>query len=107
MNAKSAADFADRCRNDAEYRAKVHADPVAACAEYGIAVPDSRDVRVVENTGDTVYCVFPPDPNGAVSDDDLSWVAGGVLPGFSWSPQSNPDSWRPGAESLNFHFLLG
>ena len=95
MNAKNAADFADRCRNDAEYRAKVHADPVAACAEYGIAVPDSRDVRVVENTGDTVYCVFPPDPNGAVSDDDLNGVAGGV----SWVWDTHPEGYvgvRPG-----------
>ena len=81
MNAKTAADFADRCRNDPEYRAKVHADPVAAVAEYGVAVPDSvQDVRVVENTGDTVYYVFPADPNGAMSDDDLNWVAGGVFP---------------------------
>ena len=81
QNAKTVADFADRCRNDPEYRAKVHADPVAAIAEYGVAVPDSvRDVRVVENTGDTVYYVFPADPNGAMSDDDLNWVAGGVFP---------------------------
>ena len=107
MNAKNAADFADRCRNDAEYRAKVHADPVAACAEYGLAVPDSRDVRVVENTGDITYCVFPPDPNGAVQDDDLNWVAGGVvLPGSSLPPQPNPDGWL-GEPRSNFHFLLG
>ena len=93
MNAKNAADFADRYRNDAEYRAKVHADPVAACAEYGISVPDSRDVRVVENTGDTVYCVFPPDPNGAMSDGDLNGVAGGLYPIIRRPPLPNPDGW--------------
>ena len=103
MNAKTAADFADRCRNDPEYRAKVHADPVAAIAEYGVAVPDSvRDVRVVENTGDTVYCVFPADPDGAMSDDDLNWVAGGVPAGWRWPSEEYPDGWLSEPRSPHF-----
>ena len=84
-NVKRSADFIARCVEDADYRARVHADPVAAIAEYGFAPADSvSEVRVVENSDDVTYCVIPADANEALSDDDLDGVAGGLHAG--WRP---------------------
>ena len=88
-NTKASADFARRCVEDADYRARVHADPVAAIAEYGFQLADSvSDVRVVENSDDVLYCVIPVDPNESLSDGDLDRVAGGLHAG--WRPPGAP-----------------
>ena len=92
-NAKAGTDFIKRCAEDADYRARIHADPVTAIAEYGFAPADSvSEVRVVEDSDDVVHCVIPVDPNEVLSDDDLDGVAGGtgwrppnMPPGFTWT----------------------
>lgn len=65
-------------RRDPEYRARMEADPRAALAERGVDVPESLDVRLVVEDADTMHIVFPPDPNEALLDEDLSSVSGGV-----------------------------
>ena len=47
-------------------------------AEHDVNVPPETDVRIVENTAETVNFVMPPDPNALLADEDLSAVAGGL-----------------------------
>ena len=47
-------------------------------AEHDIDVPPGTDVRIVENTAETVNFVMPPDPNAVLADEDLSAAAGGL-----------------------------
>ena len=46
-------------------------------AEHDVNVTPETDVRIVENTAETVNFVMPPDPNALLADEDLSAVAGG------------------------------
>ena len=57
-------------------------DPHAVLAEHGMDVPEGMNVKVVENTGNTVHVTLPaaPDANGDLSDEELENVAGGGLP---------------------------
>jgi hypothetical protein len=51
----------------------------AVLAERGIDVPDNIDVKVVENTDNTVHITLPQAPggDGELSDEELSNAAGG------------------------------
>lgn len=72
-------EFAERLRADPDFRAEVEADPKSAVAALGVEIPPHiDDVRIVENTGDTLHLVLPPGPDGVLSDDDLSGVSGGA-----------------------------
>ena len=62
---------------DEEFRSLTESDPYTAFATKGFHVPPGYDLRVVSNTPDKFYVVFPPDPNIDLSDEDLSMVAGG------------------------------
>ena len=62
---------------DADFRSRCDADPRAALAERGFDAPSWIDVRIVANTPETYHVVLPPDPNAALSDEDLNAVAGG------------------------------
>ncbi len=54
-------------------------DPKAVLAEYGMDVPDGIDVKVVENSDNTVHITMPAPPDGhhELSDEELSAAAGG------------------------------
>uniref|UniRef100_UPI002F91BF4F NHLP leader peptide family natural product, tumor homing peptide 1 (TH1) substrate chimera n=1 Tax=Methylovulum psychrotolerans TaxID=1704499 RepID=UPI002F91BF4F len=72
-----------KCWADAEFKAKLIADPKATLAAESIAVPDGIELRVLENTATVVNLVLPPPPaEGELSDEDLGAVTGGltVLP---------------------------
>lgn len=69
--------FVDAWRGDPEFRARALADPKAALAERGVPVP-AGEVRLAVDTADTRHVVLPPDPNGAIADEQLSAVAGGL-----------------------------
>ena len=75
--------LARRYREDAGYRRRVQADPIAAFREQGIEWPaggvalDGVEVRVVANTDDRLYVVLPSEPNWDLSDETLAAVAGG------------------------------
>ena len=79
MNVPPVESFAKVWREDAGFRARVVADPQATLREWGLPIPAGiAEVRVVENTAETVHLAFPPDPGGTLSDAELEQVAGGT-----------------------------
>jgi hypothetical protein len=71
-----------RSREDEDFRQRLLADPKAAVEqELGRGLPESTEVRVVEESADTIYLVLPPvSPVGQgveISDEQLEAVAGG------------------------------
>ena len=68
----------DAWENDPAYRALLVADPRKALAGKGLELPEDVDLRIHVNSGDTTYCVFPPDPNTDLTDNTLASVHGGV-----------------------------
>ena len=62
---------------DEEFRSLTESDPYTALATKGFHVPFGYDLRVLSNTPDKFYLVFPPDPNIDLSDEELTMVAGG------------------------------
>ena len=72
----------NRSMEDEEFRQRLLDDPKAAVEqELGSRLPESIEVRVVEETADTVFLVIPsasPIGGGAeLSDQQLEAVAGG------------------------------
>ena len=73
------ADLIAACWKDEALKARFLADPKAVLAEHGIEAPAHIDVKVVENSDDTVHITLPAAPLGDdLSDDDLSAAAGGA-----------------------------
>ena len=67
------------CWKDEALKARFMSDPKAVLAERGIEMPDGMDVKVVENSDNTVHITMPMAPDGheALSMEELSNVAGG------------------------------
>lgn len=75
-------EFAERYYGDESLRARVGtAAPEETLSQLRIDLPEDVETRIVENTGDVTYLVFPPDPNARLSDESLSGVAGGDCAG--------------------------
>ena len=75
-----------RCREDADFRRRLAADPGAALAGAGLEfeLPAGVDrVSVVENTADAFHVIFPPNPSAPLGDEALEAVAGGGPGGHS------------------------
>jgi Nitrile hydratase, alpha chain len=77
-----------RSLEDEEFRQRLLADPRAAIEqELGSRLPESIEVRVVEESADTIYLVLPSrsaDAQGSeLSDRELDAVAGGATYGCS------------------------
>jgi hypothetical protein len=71
-----------RSLQDEELRQRLLDDPKAAVEqELGSPLPESVEVRAVEETADTIYLVLPFTPavgeGGEISDEALEAVAGG------------------------------
>ena len=67
------------CLKDEALKARFLADPKAVLAEHGIETPAHIDVKVVENTDDTVYITLPvANESVDLSDEDLESAAGGT-----------------------------
>jgi nitrile hydratase len=47
-----------------EYRARVVREPRAVLEEFGVSLPDSTEIRVVDSTADLRYLVIPERPAG-------------------------------------------
>ena len=74
------ADLIAACWKDEALKARFLADPKAVLAEHGIKAPAHIDVRVVENSDDTVHITLPSVPKGVdLSDGELTRAAGGTL----------------------------
>ena len=72
-------EFAERYYGDESLRARVGtAEPEETLSQLGIDLPEDVETRIVANSGDVTYFVFPPDPNARLSDESLSGVAGGL-----------------------------
>ena len=64
----------------ADYRKALLADPKAVISkQFAMEIPDNVQVKVVEDTADTVYVVLPHavETGAELSDADLEAVAGG------------------------------
>ena len=75
------AQLIERATRDPEFRRELIDDPRAVIQrEFGIDVPDSVDIRVVEESPTTSYLVLPAVQAATgqeLSDEDLEAVAGG------------------------------
>ena len=69
--------FGARLAADTQLRRRIETDPRAALVEMGAPAPENVEFRVVSNTDDTFWIVFPPDPNAELSDSMLEPVSGG------------------------------
>ena len=78
--------MANDCRDDAELRARVDADPRSVFADRGLPYPEDTEVRVVRNTAEVFHLTMPPDPNVDLSDAMLGSVSGGHTPHTSGGP---------------------
>ncbi len=68
--------------SDAEFKQQLIETPREALAALGVELPAHLagvNLKVVENTADTLHLVLPapPTPEGELSDDELDGVAGG------------------------------
>lgn len=63
--------------SDEKFQAGIRQNPRDAFADKGVELPSDLEVKVLSNSRDTFYLVLPPDPNEALSDEDLSMIAGG------------------------------
>ena len=67
------------CWKDDALKARFMAGPKAVLAERGIDMPNNIDVKVVENSDNTVHITMPkaPDGHAELSDEELAGAAGG------------------------------
>jgi Nitrile hydratase, alpha chain len=62
--------------SDDSYKQRLLADPAAVMAEQGLTPPTDKQLRIVEDTADTVHVVLPAKPD-ELSDEELDQAAGG------------------------------
>ncbi len=68
-----------RAWSDPDFKAQLLDDPKTVLAGYGIDLPTGLNLKIVENTADTMHVVLPAVPSqaGDLSDEDLQNLAGG------------------------------
>jgi hypothetical protein len=72
------AQILSKCWTDANYKAKLLADPAGVLHAEGLSVPQGVELRVVEDTAETVHLVIPARP-AELSDEMLDGLAGGGI----------------------------
>ncbi len=75
--------------SDAEFKQQLIENPREAFAALGVELPAHLagvNLKVVENTADTLHLVLPAPPptEGELSDDELDGVAGGGIEWLGW-----------------------
>lgn len=63
--------------SDNDYRQRLLQDPEAVLGERGLTPPAGKQVRIVEDTEDTVHVVLPAKPT-ELTDEQLDQAAGGI-----------------------------
>ena len=66
-----------KCWEDSEFKAQLKNNPQETLTQEGVSVPEGKEIKVMENTDDTIYLVIPEKPD-QISDEDLSNTAGGI-----------------------------
>lgn len=67
-----------KCWADADFKARLLADPKTTLAAEGVEIPADLKLRVVENTATDITLVLPPPPpESELTEDELGAVVGG------------------------------
>jgi hypothetical protein len=76
---KVEAELAGKAWQDPAFMEELRTNPKAVIAkEYGLQIPDSVELKVIEETPNTIYLRIPPNPGDLeLSDEQLEMVAGG------------------------------
>lgn len=82
-------DIVERAWSDRSYKERLIADPRAVLREAGFNPAWNGEIRIVENSPQTMYLVIPQKP-GALSEQDLDSVAGGAVSDIPMSPYNYP-----------------
>lgn len=64
-------------RDDAEFRARMDADPHAVLAGMGVEVPAGVEIRIVTNTRETLNLVLMRAGSSYLPDEAMNEIAGG------------------------------
>jgi Nitrile hydratase, alpha chain len=100
-----------RSMQDETFRRRLLDDPKGTLErELGSALPEGVEVRVVEESADTIYLVLPPGRSadvqaGELSDRELDTVAGGLFEGNNVQVPLNVEGDIEGNSSLNLGLL--
>ncbi len=65
--------------SDDEFKVELLSDPMKVFKENSIEVPEGIEVRMVENTTDTIHFILPPEPSGELTDEQLEGPSGGSM----------------------------
>ncbi len=81
-----------RAWSDPDFKAQLLNDPKTVLASYGIDLPAGLNLKIVENSAETMHVVLPATPSqaGDLSDADLQKLAGGKKKGNGefWETQN-------------------
>ena len=79
----------ERALADPGFRKELIESPHASLSKlYGVSIPESADVRVVEETDDSHYVMIPPDMSRLseeLTDEQLEAVSGGWFVQLIWT----------------------
>ena len=63
--------------SDDSYKQRLLTDPAAVLAERGLTPPADKEIRIIEDTADTMHIVLPAKPT-ELSDELLEQAVGGT-----------------------------
>ncbi|WP_372573908.1 hypothetical protein [Ruegeria jejuensis] len=73
------AEIRQRARTEPEFSRRLHSDPHAVIEQYMGQTDSEVEIRVVQDTPDTLYLHLPsPPPEGEITDQDLTYAQGGT-----------------------------
>ena len=75
---------------DAQFKAKLMADPASVLRAEGVAIPEGVKIDVFENTEERIHLVIPKKPD-ELSDEALDFAAAGGQ--YSWEDNNCFITW--------------